>query len=229
MSWQSCGGRWWLAASRSVHAGAWGSSCTPSGFATILRPASGSWPNAGCVETSPAGWATLRSTSANPIQRSSTTGLPVPPGPGPGGAGAGTDLETAPTARTPPGSAVRRRFFEGCPTSRAVRRLGPRSAVPGSGGRRHHAGSRPIGPGVAGAPGEESHTKGRGSFPWASWTRSISGDAEVACSGGVRAPGVRDRARHGQSRVRGRSRRRAEAPPSRDRHPNGLSRMGLAR
>ena len=81
MCWQSCGGRWWLAASRSVPAGAWGSSCIRSGFATILRPAFGSLPSAGCVETSPAGLATLRSTSANAIQRTSTRGLPGPAGP----------------------------------------------------------------------------------------------------------------------------------------------------
>ncbi len=160
MSWQSCGGRWWLAASRSAHVGAWGSSCIRSGFATILRPACGSWPNAGCVETSPAGWATLRSTSAYAMQRSSTTGLPVPAGPGPGGAGAGTDLETGPDSPNASRICGLQGISEGCPESRAVRRLGPRSDVLGSGGRRHHAGSRPIGPGVAGAPGG-SHMKGR--------------------------------------------------------------------
>ncbi len=115
MCWQSCGGRWWLAASRSVPAGAWGSSCIRSGFATILRPDFGSLPSAGCVETSPAGLATLRSTSANAIQRTSTTGLPGPAGPGPGGAGAGTDLETDPDSPDSSRACGSQVDCEGCP------------------------------------------------------------------------------------------------------------------
>ena len=110
MSWQSCGGRWWPVVSRSVDLGALGSSCIRIGFATILRPASGSLPNAGCVETSRAGWATSRSTSANAIRHGSTTGPPGPAGPGGpggpgrGGAGAGTDFET--DSDSPDGSGI---------------------------------------------------------------------------------------------------------------------------
>ena len=204
MSWQSCGGRWWLAASRSVHVGAWGSSCTPSGFATILRPASGSLPNAGCGETSPAGSATLRSTSANAIQRTSTTGLPVPAGPGPGGAGAGTDLETDPDSP----NASRVCGFAGG-SLRAALNPGPFDGWDHEGRtclrREADATTLAWGQSARGWWSDRgSHMKGRAPSGGRSWTCSSPGEAEVACFGGVRTPGVRDRARHGQSRVRSR-------------------------
>ena len=73
MLWRSCGGRSWLAVSRSVDAGTWVSSCMRSGFASIPRPASGSLPNAGCVGTSLEGLPILRSIWASTIQHTSTT------------------------------------------------------------------------------------------------------------------------------------------------------------
>lgn len=197
MSWQSCGGRWWLAASRSVHAGAWGSSCTPSGFATILRHACGSWPNAGCVETSPAGWATLRSTSANAMERSSTTGLPGPAGPGPGGAGAGTDLETG--ADSPDASRI---WFAGG-SLRAALNPGPfdgwdhgRTCLV----READATTPARGQSARGllAPGG-SHMKGRAPSG-GRVGREVARVKRRSHAPRVRTPGVRDRARQGQSR-----------------------------
>lgn len=91
---RSCGGRSWLAVSRSVDAGTWVSSFMRSGFANIPRPASDSVPNEGCVGTSPAGWPILRSTCANAIQRTSTTGRLGPEGRELGGARGGVDIET---------------------------------------------------------------------------------------------------------------------------------------
>ena len=64
-----------------------------SGFASIPRPACGSLPNEGCVGTSPGGLPKLRSTCANAIPHTSTTGRLGPAGRGLGGARGGIDLE----------------------------------------------------------------------------------------------------------------------------------------
>ena len=116
-------------------------------------------------------------------------------------------LRQTPTARTAPGSAVRGlpqvpgRSMAG--TSRFGRAWGGTPTPP-----PWIAANRPWGLlERAGKP-----HGGAGMFRWAIWTLSSPGDVEVACSGRVRKSGVGDRAGRGQSLVRGRYRRTAQAP-----------------